>query len=148
MNFIIYDPTGLILRTGVCPEEMLSIQAQMGETVIEGMANYFTQYIIDGVVTDYTEEELLAKSNIPYGYKWQMPERTIVQDLTTEQIAVYLASEARTKRYRLLLDCDWTQTADQPESTKLLWQPYRQLLRDITSQEGFPYNIIWPIKPI
>jgi hypothetical protein len=127
---------------------MLSIQAQDGETVIEGMANDFTQYILNDVVTDYTEAELTAKSSIPYGYKWQMPERIVVQYLTTEEITTKLESEARVKRNVLLLECDWTQTADQPEATKLLWQPYRQELRNITDQPEFPQNIIWPVKPI
>jgi hypothetical protein len=147
MNFIIYNNIGEILRTGSCPEEMFLIQAQDGETVIEGVANDFTQYIADGVVTDYTEAELAAKSSIPYGYKWQMPERALVQDLTTEQINIYLAEQARLKRDTLLSACDWTQTGDQIEARKLLWQPYRQALRDITLQTGFPTIINWPTLP-
>ena len=147
MNFIIYISTGVIIRTGICPDSMLLIQAQEGETVIEGVANYFTQYIADGVVTDYTEAELAAKSSIHYGYKWQMPERTLVQDLTTEQINIYLAERARLKRDTLLSACDWTQTIDQPESRQLLWQPYRQELRDIALQTGFPTIINWPTLP-
>lgn len=27
------------------------------------------------------------------------------------------------------------------------WAEYRQALRDITTQDGFPYNVIWPDKP-
>ena len=27
------------------------------------------------------------------------------------------------------------------------WASYRQALRDITAQEGFPYSVIWPTKP-
>jgi len=27
------------------------------------------------------------------------------------------------------------------------WATYRQALRDITAQEGFPYEVVWPPKP-
>ena len=57
------------------------------------------------------------------------------------------AMVVRSKRDVLLAACDWTQTADQPEATKLKWQPYRQELRDITSQAGFPLEIVWPELP-
>lgn len=58
-----------------------------------------------------------------------------------------LFTSAKEKRYSLLLNCDWTQLPDVPEETRLKWQDYRQALRDITLQEGFPENIIWPTKP-
>lgn len=50
-NFIIHDTVGKILRTGSCPDTMLSIQAGLGETVIEGLANDATQYVSAGVIT-------------------------------------------------------------------------------------------------
>lgn len=144
MKLIIHNTkSGEILRTGSCPEEMLSIQAQEGETVIEGEANDQTQYIVDGIVTGYTEAELVAKSAIPYGHKWKMPERKVVQELPDEEITAYLAGEARRKRDSLLSACDWTQTADQPDPTKSKWKSYRQALRDVTNQQDFPH-VIWP----
>lgn len=59
-----------------------------------------------------------------------------------------LASIARQKRNELLKQCDWTQLNDIPEATQLLWQPYRIALRNVPDQEGFPYDIDWPIEPI
>lgn len=58
-----------------------------------------------------------------------------------------LARDARSERDRLLLACDWTQLADVPQTTRELWEPYRQLLRDITDQSGFPAVIDWPDTP-
>ena len=88
MNFFVYNIyTGEILRMGNCSEDMISLQAQSGETVIEGTANDHTQYIIDGVVTDFTPEELALKNNPPYGYKWKMPERIIVK-VSDEEFAM------------------------------------------------------------
>lgn len=56
----------------------------------------------------------------------------------------------RKRRKKLLLDSDYTQFADSPlpETKKELWATYRQQLRDISLQEGFPLNIIWPTLPI
>ena len=59
---------------------------------------------------------------------------------TTEQ----LAAAARVKRNTLLTETDWTQAGDVPQSTKDLWAPYRQVLRDVPEQSGFPTAIIWP----
>jgi len=46
MKYIVYkESTGEILRTGSCPDDMLSIQAGAGEIAIEGIAKDATQYI-------------------------------------------------------------------------------------------------------
>lgn len=57
------------------------------------------------------------------------------------------AKLARLDRDELLKACDWTQLPDIDESIQLLWRPYRQALRDITLQQNFPQDIIWPEKP-
>jgi hypothetical protein len=56
-------------------------------------------------------------------------------------------AKVREKRNQLLLASDWTQLADIPAETKALWEPYRQALRDVTDQPGYPYNIVWPTPP-
>lgn len=53
----------------------------------------------------------------------------------------------RYKRQTLLLECDWTQVADVPAATKKAWKEYRQALRDITEQAGYPNNVVWPSVP-
>lgn len=53
---------------------------------------------------------------------------------------------ARAKRDSLLIASDWTQVADSPVDPAV-WVTYRQALRDITDQGGFPNNITWPTKP-
>ena len=59
------------------------------------------------------------------------------------------AEEARAQRDKLLTDTDWTQVLDAPidEDTKAAYRAYRQALRDIPQQEGFPETIIWPELP-
>jgi hypothetical protein len=58
-----------------------------------------------------------------------------------------LAASARVKRDALLAASDWSQAGDVPQATKDLWIPYRQALRDVPEQAGFPSEIIWPTKP-
>lgn len=57
-----------------------------------------------------------------------------------------LATEAREKRNTLLTDSDWTQVADAPVD-QAAWAAYRQALRDVPEQSGFPDEIVWPDKP-
>ena len=56
------------------------------------------------------------------------------------------AMESRAERNRRLADSDWTQVADAPVDREA-WAAYRQSLRDVTGQDGFPLNIIWPTPP-
>lgn len=57
------------------------------------------------------------------------------------------AEAAREQRARLLLASDWTQLPDVPLTTKTLWAAYRQALRDVTAQPGFPTEVTWPTPP-
>lgn len=57
-----------------------------------------------------------------------------------------LEQEARAERDRLLAASDWTQVADAPVD-QAAWAAYRQALRDIPQQPGFPATVTWPTKP-
>jgi len=60
------------------------------------------------------------------------------------------ASEnVRAHRNRLLAECDWTQLADSPLDAdgKAAWALYRETLRMIPQQAGFPWNVEWPPEP-
>lgn len=64
-----------------------------------------------------------------------------------EDNTISLARTIREQRNYLLSKTDWTQLPDVPPGTKAKWSVYRQKLRDITNQIGFPKNIIWPEEP-
>lgn len=55
------------------------------------------------------------------------------------------ADEARFMRDRLLVETDWWAMSDRTMTAEQT--AYRQALRDITDQAGFPDNIVWPTKP-
>jgi hypothetical protein len=56
------------------------------------------------------------------------------------------AKNVRTQRTEKLRDSDWTQVADAPID-KAAWAAYRQALRDVPTQSGFPWQVTWPTQP-
>jgi hypothetical protein len=56
------------------------------------------------------------------------------------------AGQVRAERNDKLTTSDWTQVADAPVD-KAVWATYRQALRDVTAQSGFPWTITWPVEP-
>jgi hypothetical protein len=84
-------------------------------------------------VRDFTEEELTRHRNIQAEFAAFMAEKP--------------AKDAREKRDLLLKESDWTQLSDVKLSNISVWNAYRQLLRDIPQQLGFPQSIDWPVKP-
>ena len=71
-----------------------------------------------------------------------------VREISAEQIAERAANAASAIRYersRLLAETDWTALSDVTMSAEMA--AYRQALRDITLQPGFPHDVLWPTKP-
>lgn len=66
---------------------------------------------------------------------------------TDAERSVAVARALRAERARLLAACDWTQLPDVPAGTSAAWATYRQALRDVTSQPGWPTDITWPVPP-
>lgn len=74
----------------------------------------------------------------------------VVEDKTQEELDVQtalVAASVRSTRNRLLSESDWTQGKDIPDELSSVWATYRQALRDITNQEGFPLNVEFPQIP-
>lgn len=64
---------------------------------------------------------------------------------TTEEVA----AQVRSQRDAMIAETDYLMMSDYPISAedKALIETYRQALRDITEQEGFPSNVQWPVAP-
>ena len=56
------------------------------------------------------------------------------------------AAKVRSHRNTKLKESDWTQVADAPVD-QAAWATYRQALRDISGQDGFPWTVTWPETP-
>lgn len=95
---------------------------------------WYTKYVLGPIFTDITN-----------------PDGTVTTAAQQEQahkarVDADQAKAVRIDRNNRLADCDWTQLADAPVDS-LAWANYRQALRDITTQAGFPHNIVWPTQP-
>jgi len=108
----------------------------------------------------FTEEELAEWGYTgPYSYpEYDSFAQTVdwtgssfvIRDLTDPELDVFLAEkklDVRKHRNSLLSSCDWTQLSDAPVDGAA-WATYRQELRDVTAQVGFPWEITWPNEPI
>ena len=79
----------------------------------------------------------------------------IIRDNMEKAIEIDDADEserfAREYRNILLAESDFCMTVDRynkmTDEQKSAWETYRQELRDIPEQDGFPLNIKWPKKP-
>jgi hypothetical protein len=76
-------------------------------------------------------------------------EEIISQSVDEENRHKALAKAARSERNYHLSTTDWTQLTDTAldDGSMVIWQSYRQALRDIPQQSGFPASIEWPEMP-
>jgi hypothetical protein len=76
-------------------------------------------------------------------------EPVVIKTLSTEEKTEKLAYNAKHDRTELIKLCDWTQLADVNLSADELaaWNKYRQDLRDLSKQSGYPWTIVWPTPP-
>jgi len=84
----------------------------------------------------------------PY-YKFDYQTKTW-QDVRTEAQKFQQASrEILNQRKQLLDSTDWIVIKAMDTGTPIptAWQTYRQELRDVTNQTGYPYQVTWPTKP-
>ena len=97
-----------------------------GVEQLEG--KWYTKYILGPVFTD--GETTAAEQEAAYKARKDAEQATNVRNQRTEK----------------LNDCDWTQIADST-ADKTAWATYRQALRDVPLQTGFPWEITWPTQP-
>jgi hypothetical protein len=78
---------------------------------------------------------------------WTVTKKAVAKDQAQiDNENAQKAVDVRAQRDRLLTACDWTQVADAPVD-KTTWANYRQALRDVPEQNGFPLEVTWPEKP-
>ena len=137
-QFIIYNSEGRILRVGNCLDGDLHYQNGVDEYVMEGKADFFTQYIKDDTIVDMPEK----------------PAGEYVFNYSTEQWVFNTekaTKDALNKRNQLLREGPdrispmWWNSMTEAQQTE--WTMYRQALLDITAQPEYPEFIVWPIKP-
>jgi len=110
-------------------------QYSQRDGVVQIGDKWFTNYILGPVFTDRPATDTEPAKTAAE----QEAEYKAMKD--AEQ-----AKAVRNSRTQMLKDSDWTQIADST-ADKQAWAAYRQALRDITSQAGFPWTIDWPTQP-
>lgn len=116
--------------------------------VVEGV-EYARVLPVDVPQTNHTQNHIEGTPDLIDGVWTQT---WIVTDATPEQIVERTAEKAsmvRADRNQRLSACDWTQLADAPltNTATAAWAAYRQALRDLSTQAGFPWSITWPTPP-
>jgi hypothetical protein len=119
--------------------------AQLTEAIINEFGG---DVVFEGPQAQPTRYQVAFRDGVEQvGGKWYT--KYSVADMEQEAKAAMDANQAasqRAFRNTLLSDCDWTQLPDASVNTQA-WATYRQALRDVTSQAGFPWDIQWPEKP-
>ena len=107
--------------------------------------NWVEAYVERDMFADYTRTDVAEDGT-----------ETEVTVTKTEQEQAYTATKnaeaataARAERDKLIASCDWMAIKAFEGGTGVAteWATYRQALRDVSAQEGFPNNITWPEKP-
>jgi hypothetical protein len=101
---------------------------------------YPLRFDVTGQINGWQETDLLCV-NIETGQLEEKPAPPPPEPTDEE-----LATEARLKRNDLLMASDWTQMPDAPVDHQA-WAAYRQALRDVPEQSGWPRDINWPVAP-
>ena len=93
------------------------------------------------------DNETLFVPNDPGNRDYHMVQQAIADGTVVEmEPSASVSQEVRSQRNGLLSSSDWTQVADAPVD-HATWAVYRQALRDVPQQAGFPDNVVWPVKP-
>lgn len=103
------------------------------------------QELEDAIQALYPSWEVEQKQNIA-----NLAGGEVIQSLVEPATpTISAADQARMTRNHLLYLSDWTQIPNNSLTTEkqTAWETYRQALRDITNQAGFPDSINWPVAP-
>lgn len=137
MKYIITNQHGVVVSTGEAPDTLPP--AAFSHLVGEGQTLHFASAMLGdrfvaGEVTPRPVKPSEYHAFDDVAFAWVLP----------PNYTEILAREARAKRDRMLAASDWTQLPDVPLVAKDAWATYRQALRDITEQPGFPTDVVWP----
>lgn len=134
-NIVIYDNFGKITECFIVPSIDIQLMTK-GKNWIEGIADPDSDFVENGKIT-----KIPPKPADGYVFNYQQKQWAKSFELFEYDI--------KKKRNELLNQSDWTQIPNNPLTLAKQeeWAVYRQQLRDITQQSGYPFNVIWPTQP-
>ena len=143
-QFAIYRQTdGSFIRSVFCEAALAPLQSNASEIAIEDSREFAA---LENTYLDVVGNQIIDMPSKPgQWYRFDHQEKQWVADNEGAEF------EVRMNRQILLSKSDWTDTASAParlgQALYEQWQTYRQALRDIPSQRGFPTDINWPQPP-
>lgn len=119
----------------------------------------FIDNVTSEEVTNTSSEDGEATTTTQYSadvYYAERPWQDNVADIVRANLAAFLADakaadatkvgyEVRAQRNALLAATDVYAYSDRTMSDAMA--TYRQSLRDVPEQSGFPYDVVWPVNP-
>jgi hypothetical protein len=139
IDYAFYTQSGQYTQTGVNMEEILPSDIPEDSGVYYGQVNARAQY---HDITTNLPVDMSPKPGEYYKFDYTTKSWAVDAEQATQAVLV--------QRQQLLIDSDWTDTLSAQArlgSAYAEWQTYRQALRDITAQPGYPITIEWPMKP-
>lgn len=122
----------------------------------------FPQVLTSEIIDSFGYDPLLEGPQPTLIPPYQYAQRDGVEEVNGQWFTKYIAVEpdddgkaamdaeqakrVREDRNKRLAECDWTQLSDAPVDAAV-WATYRQELRDVSAQPGFPHNVTWPEPP-
>ena len=98
-------------------------------------------------VDEKTKKAVRDNVPAPVEGRWVLGWRVVEKNQKErEEYYDLMAATVRRRREDLLQETDWMALSDTPPMSAA-WASYRQALRDITDQAGFPYDVTWPTTP-
>lgn len=101
--------------------------------------------VLNGAQPNASRYQVVARDGVEQ-IDGQWFTKFIAVDMEQESIDALNAQQAasvRSQRNQKLAECDWTQLADSTADREA-WAQYRQALRAVPEQAGFPWEVVWP----
>lgn len=150
MNYIITNQYGTIIGGGTCQDDMYSSielgpdQILIPNVILPSIQSTFWQYKNGELIN--TNQSIIPSE--PW-MVWDDQTAQWVDGRNFQQKYDDACNEVIAQRNFLLYQSDWTQIPNNPLTLEVQqqWADYRQQLRDITNQSGYPFNVVWPTQP-
>lgn len=115
----------------------------------EMLADFGADVVLEGPQAQPTRYQVAYRDGVEQ-IDGQWFTKYSVADMDDDAKAAKDAEQAKSVRFdrnQRLKDSDWSQGKDIADAVSQPWAVYRQALRDVPAQAGFPWDVTWPDAP-
>ena len=128
----------------------VSFPAVISETILNSYNIFSVDYADAPSYNEQTQRVEHDTQPTLVGNSWVL-QNTVVNltDAEAQALRVSRAASVRVERQSLLDACEWVVYRSIEDSSSISdeWKAYRKALRDVPTQEGFPFTVSWPTRP-